>query len=113
MQPFNELFFHVSVIKHKDIKTLFEGGSERLTSLKARSRARSAVLAHVMTALPPELAKAVATAGLEGGRLTVGVAGAAWASRLRYGTEALRSKVAESMGTEIRSVRIKVVQPPA
>jgi hypothetical protein len=100
------------VRKSKDIKALFEGDSGRLTSLKARSRARSLVLSQVMTALPPDLAKAVATAGIENGRLTVGVTGAAWASRLRYMTETLRAKITESAGEEIRSVRIKVVQRP-
>jgi hypothetical protein len=76
-----------------------------------RSRARSAVLAHVQAALPPNLARTVATAGLEQGRLTVGVAGGVWASRLRYATDALRQKVGKSMGVEIQRVRIKVVQP--
>ena len=96
--------------KSKDIKALFEGGSGRLTSLKARSRARSLVLTQVLEALPPELAKAVATAGIEDGRLTIGVTGAVWASRLRYVTETLRANLAESAGVEIAVVRIKVVQ---
>jgi hypothetical protein len=76
-----------------------------------RSRARSAVLTHVRAALPPHLARTVATAGVEQGRLTVGAAGAVWASRLRYATEVLRQKVGQSMGIEIQQVRIKVVQP--
>jgi hypothetical protein len=96
--------------KPKDIKALFEGGSDRLTSLKVRSRTRSLVLAQVLAVLPAEFAKSIATAGIEDGRLTLGVDGAAWASRLRYVTDLLRSKVGESMGVEIRSVRIKVVQ---
>ncbi len=100
----------VSVRKSRDIKDLFAGGSAHLTSLRNRSRARSAVLAQVQAALPPDLARTVETAGIEAGRLTVGVAGAVWASRLRYATDALRQKVGESMGVEIQSVRIKVVQ---
>jgi hypothetical protein len=98
------------VKKSKDINGLFEGGSDRLTSLKVRSRARSLVLTQVLAVLPADLAKSVATAGIEDGRLTLGVDGAAWASRLRYVTDMLRSKVGKSMGVEIRSVRIKVVQ---
>lgn len=101
----------LAVRKSKDIKHLFEGGSARLTSLLDRSRARSVVLAHVQAALPTHLAQTVETAGLEQGRLTVGVAGAVWASRLRYAAEALRQKVSESMGVEIQLVRIKVVHP--
>jgi hypothetical protein len=99
------------VEKRRDIKRLFEGDSERLTSLKARSRERSQALAHVLAALPPKLAQTVATAGVEHGRLTIGVSGGAWASRLRYVTEMLRRRVGDAMGTEIRTVRIKVVQP--
>jgi hypothetical protein len=100
----------VLVRKTIDIKDLFTGGSARLTSLLDRSRARSSVLAQVQAALPPELALTVETAGIDAGRLTVGVAGAVWASRLRFTTDALRQKVGESMGVEIQSVRIKVVQ---
>lgn len=70
------------------------------------------VLAHVCSGLPPTLAENVASAGVEEGRLTIGVVGAAWASRLRYVTETLRKRVSESMGVEIQSVRIKVVPPP-
>jgi hypothetical protein len=99
------------VRKYRDIKGLFEGGSARLTSLLDRSRARSAVLAHVQAALPLDLARTVATAGLEQGCLTVGVAGAVWASRLRYAADILCKKVGESMGVQIQRVRIKVVQP--
>jgi hypothetical protein len=101
----------VDLRKSRDIKSLFEGGSARLTSLLHRSRARSAVLTHVQAALPLDLARTVATAGLEQGCLTLGVAGAVWASRLRYATGALCEKVGQSMGVEIQRVRIRVVQP--
>ncbi len=99
--------------KPKDINELFQGGSRRLTDLKSRAQGRSTVLKHVCAALPPKLAEKVASAGLEQGQLTLGVAGAAWASRLRYASEILRDGVGESMGVEIRSVRIKVVRPCA
>jgi hypothetical protein len=55
----------------------------------------------------------VASAGLDGDRLTVGVVGAVWASRLRYSTEAIRKRVAKSIGKDILTVRIRVVPPPA
>ncbi|MGO9512451.1 MAG: DciA family protein [Steroidobacteraceae bacterium] len=99
--------------KPKDIKELMAGGSDRLTALKSRTRARSDILTHVCSALPPKLAETVASAGLEHGQLTIGVVGAAWASRLRYGTETLRTRVGESLGVEIQSIRIKVVPPVA
>jgi len=99
--------------KPKNINELFQGGSRRLTDLKSRTQERSAVLRHVCAVLPPKLAEKVVSAGLEQGQLTVGVSGAAWASRLRYATETLREGVGESMGIEIRQIRIKVVRPGA
>jgi len=74
---------------------------------------RSRVLDQVRAALPIRLAQAVASAGLEGGRLTIGVVGAVWATRLRYFTDALRRGVSGSSGIDILSVRIRVVPPVA
>ena len=53
------------------------------------------------------------TAGIESGRLTIGVAGAPWAARLRYVTETLRMRVGNSMKVDIQTIRIKVVPPRA
>jgi hypothetical protein len=97
--------------KPSNINELLASPGNRLTSLRLKSRARSEVLTHVRAALPPELEASVITAGIEQGRLTVGVSGGAWASRLRYRTELLRQRVAGTLGEEIHSVRIKVVQP--
>lgn len=94
----------------KNIKDLLESG--RLSGLQTRRRERRDVLGHVRAALPPELEGTVITAGIEEGRLTVGVSGGAWASRLRYRSQALRERVAETLGREIHSVRIKVVHAP-
>jgi hypothetical protein len=96
--------------KSININDLFDAG--RLKGLQTRSRERRDVLAHVRAALPPELERTVLTAGLEEGRLIVGVAGGAWASRLRYRSHALRERVAGTLGRDIHSVRIKVVQLP-
>jgi hypothetical protein len=100
------------VRKYNNISELLTSGSKRLSTLTSQSRERSVVLAHVCSGLPPRLAENVASAGVEEGRLTIGVVGAACASRLRYVTETLRKRVSESMGVEIQSVRIKVVPPP-
>lgn len=96
--------------KYININDLLESG--RLQGLQARRRERRDVLGHVRAALPPELEGTVLTAGIEEGRLTVGVSGGAWASRLRYRAQALRERVAETLGREIHSVRIKVVHVP-
>jgi hypothetical protein len=87
-------------------------GTGRLKGLQARSRERGDVLAQVRAALPTEFEGTVITAGIEEGRLIVGVSGGAWASRLRYRSQALRERVAGALGREIHSVRIKVVHVP-
>jgi hypothetical protein len=85
----------------------------KLTALKVRSQERSLVVEQVRAALPPRLAQAVVSAGIEQGRLTIGVAGAVWASRLRYLTESVRKQVAASMGIAVVSMRVRVVPPSA
>ena len=93
--------------KSININELLAAG--RLKGLQARRRERSDVLAHVRAALPPEFEGTVITAGIEEGRLILGVSGGAWASRLRYRSQALRETVAGTLGREIHGVRIKVV----
>ena len=84
-------------------------GGNKLSLLKARSAERSAVLTHVRAALPERLAQYVISAGVDQGRLTVGVVGAVWASRLRYCTETIRTRVGKALELEITAVRIRVV----
>jgi hypothetical protein len=95
----------------KRLSELLARPGNRLCSLKQRSLERSSILVQVRAALTPKLAQAVSSAGIEAGRLTVGVVGAVWASRLRYSTEALRKRVTESSGVEVQRVRIRVVPP--
>jgi hypothetical protein len=71
------------------------------------------VVEQVRAALPPRLALAVASAGLERGRLTIGVRGAQWASRIRYSTDAVRKEVGIRLGVPILGVRIRVLPPAA
>jgi hypothetical protein len=97
----------------KSLSELLARGGKRLSLLKERAAERSQILEQVRAALPARLAQAVASAGIEQGRLTVGVVGAVWASRLRYFTETLRTRVAKSAGLEILAVRIRVVPPIA
>ena len=97
--------------KSCNIRELLDGGSARLTSLRDKSRHRSTVLAQVRALLSPPLARAVASAGIDAGRLTIGVSSAAWASRLRYQCTELSQKVGEAIGVEILSVRVRVVHP--
>jgi hypothetical protein len=98
--------------KPKSLSELLARGGKRLSLLNVRSSERSQVLAQVRAALPPKLQDAVVSAGLEQGRLTIGVVGAQWASRLRYSTEVIRTRLAGSSGTAIQTIRIRVVPPP-
>jgi hypothetical protein len=70
-------------------------------------------LEQVRAAVPASLTPHILSAGLEHGRLTVGVASAAWAARLRYSTAALRKTLGEATGTPVTSVRIRIVPPGA
>jgi hypothetical protein len=97
----------------KSINELLSGSGKRLSDLKAKTQARTRVFDHVCAALPSPLARNIVSAGLEHGQLTIGVAGSAWAARLRYVTEALRAQVGCSMRVDIHKVRIKVVPPRA
>ena len=97
--------------KPKSINELISGGGKRLSDLKAKAQARTRAFEHVCAALPSPLARNIVSAGVEHGQLTIGVAGAAWAARLRYVTEALRAQVGTSMSVDIHKVRIKVVPP--
>jgi hypothetical protein len=97
----------------KSLSELLARGGKRLSLLKDRAAERSQIVECVRAALPARLAQSVASAGLDGGRLTVGVVGAVWASRLRYSTEAIRTRVAKSTGKDILTVRIRVVPPAA
>jgi hypothetical protein len=99
--------------KTKSVSELLRGSGKRLNALKTGLSKRSLVLEQVRAALPHRLAQAIVSAGVEGGRLTVGVVGAVWATRLRYFSDALRRGVSDSLGVEILSVRIRVVPPVA
>jgi hypothetical protein len=93
----------------KSVSELLARGGKRLSLLKDRVAERAQIVEQVRAALPARLAEAVASAGLEGSRLTVGVVGAVWASRLRYSTEIIRKRVAKSSGKEILTVKVRVI----
>jgi hypothetical protein len=97
----------------KSLSELLARGGKRLALLKDRAAQRSQIVEQVRAALPVRLAESVVSAGLEEGRLTIGVVGAVWASRLRYSTEAIRQRVAKSAGQDVLKVRIRVVPPAA
>jgi hypothetical protein len=96
----------------KSVSELLRKGGNRLSNLKARAAERLSTLEQVRAALPEKLARSVVSAGIQDGRLTLGVAGAAWASRLRYLTDVLREQVGAASGLVIERVRISVVPPP-
>jgi hypothetical protein len=102
-----------TVKKPKSINELIGLSGKRLADLKAKAKARTLAFEHVCAALPSPLARHIVSAGLEHGQLTIGVAGAAWAARLRYVTESLSAQVGSSLRVDIQKVRIRVVPPRA
>jgi hypothetical protein len=95
----------------RSVSDLLSRPGNKLTALKNRSKERSRVVEQVRAALPPRLAQAVVSAGIDQNRLTIGVAGSVWASRIRYFTVTVQKAVASSLAVEISGVRIRVVQP--
>jgi hypothetical protein len=90
---------------------LLRTNAGRLTALKARADSRAALVELVRASLPAPLAAAVVSAGLEGQRLTVGVAGAAWAARIRYQSDHLCHAVGLGLDETIHRMRVRVVPP--
>jgi hypothetical protein len=97
----------------RSVSDLLSRPGNKLTALKIRSTQRALVVEQVRAALPARLAQAVTSAGIDHGRLTIGVVGAVWASRIRYFTDSVRKSVAAALALEISAVRIRVVQPIA
>jgi Dna[CI] antecedent, DciA len=93
----------------RSLSDLLSRTGNKLNALKTRSEDRARIATLVREALPPRLALTVTGAELSGGRLTVGVTGAAWASRIRYCGDELRLKVGAATATPIESIRVKVV----
>ena len=94
--------------KARPINDLLKGAG-KVARLRAELAARAQIKEAVCAALAPPLGQAVVSAGLEAGELTVGVTGAGWASRLRYGTEALCTELSRALGVPVERVRIRVV----
>ncbi len=80
--------------------------------LEQRVRERAVVLDEVRASLPARLAEAVVSAGIEDGRLTIGVAGSVWASRIRYCSETTRLALSHKLGMQLLVVRVRVVPAP-
>ena len=95
--------------KTKSVSELIGGSSKALRELRLRLDERSQLLLQVRSVLAPSLVSHVESAGLERGRLTLGTASAAWASRLRYVTSELRERLNADYQLTIDSVKIKIV----
>src|SRR6202051_4771760 len=103
--------FSVAMQNPRSLSDLWARTGNKLTALKIRSQERSLVVEQVRAALPARLAQAVASAGIEHGRLTIGIVGGGWASPLRFLKESVRKQVAAAKGMAGVSVRVRVVPP--
>lgn len=102
-----------TVAMPKTVQELLAARGSRLRVLKTQTDERASALVHVRAALPGKLADTVVSAGLDGGRLTVSVTSAPWATRLRYAACSLKARVGQSMNADIQTVRIRVAPPRA
>ncbi len=96
----------------KPLSELLRLHNKRLIALGEQLKERNVVLERVHASVAPPLAAHLVSAGIEHGRLTIGVTSAAWASRLRYLTRAVRSQVGAALGVEITSIRVRIVPAP-
>lgn len=96
----------------KPLSELLRLRNNKLVALRQRLTERGTVLELVRAAVPPQLAAQLTSAGIEHGRLSIGVTSAAWASRVRYLTKDLRSQVGAALGVDIASVRLRIVPAP-
>jgi hypothetical protein len=94
----------------RTVSELLTSSAGRLEEIKRRLATRSTVLATVQSVLPATLAAELVSAGLEGGRLTLGAGSAAWASRLRYVIEPLKPALAAALDAEISAVKVRVAR---
>lgn len=95
----------------KTISELLRLGHKRLDDLAAGLDARDRVLLGVRASLPAPIAAQVLTASFVQGRLSLGVASGAWASRARYAAAAAREPLGAALGAEVTSVRVRVARP--
>ena len=86
---------------HGLVERLRKGSAEADRALQA-----------VRAALPEDLGERVWGAAIRDGTLTVLVASAAWATRVRYHAPGLKNDVGGQLGVVLQKVQIKV-RPPA
>ena len=80
--------------------------------LRKGSAEADRALQAVRTALPEGLGERVWGAAIRDGTLTVLVASAAWATRVRYHAPGLKEDVGTRLGTPLARVHVKV-RPPS
>jgi Dna[CI] antecedent DciA-like protein len=112
-QVLSEVVKSAKCRKMQNTKTINEllSGTKRLSQLKSRSEKRSRILVSVREALPPHLAHAVVTAGVDEGRLSIGVVSGVWASRIRYFLPMARAHLHRELGISLVSARVRVITP--
>src|SRR5258708_25545246 len=86
--------FTIAMQNPRSVSDLLSRTGNKLTALKIRSQERALVVEQVRAALPARLPLAVASDRIDQGRLTIGVVGPVWSTRLRHMTEPVPKQVA-------------------
>jgi hypothetical protein len=90
---------------------LLSKGQGLVERLRQGSAEADRALLAVRAALPEDLGERVWGAAVRNGTLTVLVASAAWATRVRYHAPGLKEDVGERLGTPLQRVQVRV-RPP-
>ena len=93
--------------KPTSVSDLLGKGQGLLERLRQGSAKADLTLQAVRGLLPADLAEHVWGATLRDGTLTVLVASAAWATRIRYHAPGLKDQAAAGLGTDITRVLVK------
>ena len=82
-----------------------------LAQLLHASQQHATMLAELRQRLPDDLARALCSAALDGGCLRLGVAGGAWAARLRFLAPQLRQRLGDWPYGAVETVEVRVTVP--
>jgi hypothetical protein len=97
--------------KPTSVRDLLAKGQGLVERLRRGSAEADRALLAVRAALPEDLGERVWGAAVRDGTLTVLVASAAWATRVRYHAPGLKEDVGERLGVPLQRVQVRV-RPP-
>lgn len=93
-------------------KSAMQFDSRLLTVFMEKVAEQNQLLGVVRAALPPSIAEHADSCVLSGARLLIYTESAAWASQIRFYSQAILNKLSESGQQKITNIRVKVLLHP-